>query len=212
MTTSENINEFAAALAKAQSEMRNATLNKVNPHFRSKYADLSEIRNAVTPALSKHGLAAVQMLRRSEGALEVVTRLVHASGQWVESVFPIPQDVSKPQAMGSAITYGRRYTLAAICNISADEDDDAEAAQEHGKTAPAPVPVAKAYDRNPIVRQAYDELTKGIRMCRDTGTMEDLVLYWKNNQPKIKALPADWLATLEEEKEAAKESLEAKAA
>lgn len=207
---SDSLNEFAAALAKAQGDMRNATLNKVNPHFKSKYADLSEIRNAVTPALSKHGLAAVQMLRRSDGVLEVVTRLVHASGQWMESVFPIPQDVSKPQAMGSAITYGRRYTLAAICNISADEDDDAEAAQENGKAAPAPV--AKAYDRNPIVRQAYDDLTKGIRMCRDTGTMEDLVLYWKNNQPKIKALPADWLATLEEEKEAAKDALEAKAA
>lgn len=68
------------------------------------------------------------------------------------------------------------------------------------------------FDRNPIVRQAFDDLCKGVRQCANSGTIEDLKLYWKANTPKIKALPADWLAELEEEKEQAKAQLEAKAA
>lgn len=128
MKTSDNINELATALAAAQAEMKNATLNKVNPHFKSKYADLAGIRDTVTPALTKHGLAIVQGTDTVDSGIVVVTRLMHKSGQWMESRFPISYD--KPQAMGSAYTYARRYSLSAMCAISADEDDDANAANE----------------------------------------------------------------------------------
>lgn len=128
MKTSEQINELATALASAQAEMKNATLNKINPHFKSKYADLAGIRDTVTPALTKHGLAIVQGTDTVESGIVVVTRLLHKSGQWMESRFPIAYD--KPQTMGSAYTYARRYSLSAMCAISADEDDDANAANE----------------------------------------------------------------------------------
>lgn len=133
--TSENINELAAALAKAQAEMKNARLNKVNPHFKSRYADLAEIRDTVTPALAKNGIAVVNGMDTAENGIQVVTRLIHASGQWVESRFPIAYD--KPQTMGSAITYGKRYNLSAIVNIAADDDDDANAANDRAVSSPA---------------------------------------------------------------------------
>ncbi len=210
MNTSEQINEISAALSKAQGEMKNATLNKVNPHFKSKYADLAGIRDAVTPALAKNGLAVVQGTEMAGTTLMVFTRLVHSSGQWFESQFPVAID--KPQAMGSGITYGRRYTLSAICNIAADEDDDANAANEN-KTIVAPEPKKPpTYDRNPLVQEAFKELQNGIRQCANIGTMEDLKLYWTANAKKIAAMPADWKVELEEIKEEAKVSLEQRAA
>lgn len=135
MKTSDAINELATALAAAQAEMKNAPLNKTNPHFKSRYADLAGIRDTVTPALTKHGLAIVQGTDTTDSGIVVVTKLVHKSGQWIESRFPISYD--KPQAMGSAYTYARRYSLSAMCAISADEDDDANAANDKPVAGPA---------------------------------------------------------------------------
>jgi hypothetical protein len=123
------LKNLAKALVKAQSEMKNASLNKVNPHFRSKYADLAEIRDTVMPVLSKHGLAVVQFTQVTGTGFYLVTRLLHDSGEYLDSRFPLPEDVTKPQAMGSSITYARRYMLAAMCGITAEEDDDGNAAQ-----------------------------------------------------------------------------------
>ena len=123
MRTSENIVDLAPALVKAQGQMKNATQNKTNPHFKRKYADLSAIRDAVVPVLNSHGIAVVQGL---DGLL-VWTRLMHGANQWIESSMTIPN--GKMQELGSAITYARRYTLSAICGIAADEDDDGNAAQ-----------------------------------------------------------------------------------
>jgi hypothetical protein len=121
------------ALAKAQGEMQNAILNKVNPHFKSKYADLPTIRDATIPTLAKHGLSVTQFTRIHESNLVLVTRLAHSCGEFVEGEYPLPFQVDKPQAMGSAMTYARRYGLAAMCGIAAEEDDDANAAQDEGK-------------------------------------------------------------------------------
>jgi len=123
MRTSETIGDLANALAKAQGQMKNATLNKTNPHFKSKYADLAAIRDAVVPILSANGIAVVQGL----DGLTVWTRLMHGTNQWIESSMTIPN--GQMQELGSAITYARRYTLSAICGIAADEDDDGNAAQ-----------------------------------------------------------------------------------
>jgi hypothetical protein len=207
MKTSDNLNELAKALAAAQGEMKNATLNKVNPHFKSKYADLAAIRDTVTPALAKHGIAVVQGTDTEENSIVVFTRLIHSSGQWIESRFPIPYD--KPQAMGSGITYGRRYTLSAVTNIAADEDDDGNAANEKAAAPPEP---KKAYERNGIVRAEFERLQKGIYQVEAQGTMDDLAMFWKANAKSIAALPADWRAELEESKENAKAALTAKVA
>jgi ERF superfamily len=132
MDTKEN-GALYAALANAQAEMKNATLNKVNPHFKSKYADLPTIRDATIPTLAKHGLCITQFTRVHDNSLLLVTRLSHGSGEYLEGEYPLPYQVDKPQAMGSAMTYARRYGLAAICGIAADEDDDANAAEDEGK-------------------------------------------------------------------------------
>ncbi len=122
-----------AALAAAQGEMENAALNKVNPHFKSKYADLASIRDATIPALSKHGLAIIQFTEFNDGQLILKSRIAHTSGAYIESVYPIISDLSKPHPTGSALTYAKRYTWSAMCGISAEEDDDGNAAQEKPK-------------------------------------------------------------------------------
>lgn len=129
----ETAGALAAALAKAQGEISNATFNKTNPHFKSKYADLASIRDAVTPALSKHGLSVTQLTDFTGERFVLRTRLMHSAGEYVESSYPLPLAADKPQVMGSAISYARRYSLAAIIGIASEEDDDAEGAE--GRTS-----------------------------------------------------------------------------
>jgi hypothetical protein len=120
---------ITAALAKAQGAIENAPLNRTNPHFRSRYADLAAIRDAVIPALSANGIAVSQILDVREFGPVVVTRLMFGD-EAIESVCPIAVGQTyKPQEFGSAVTYARRYSLAAICCIAAEEDDDANAEQ-----------------------------------------------------------------------------------
>ena len=123
MKTSEQISELAAALAVAQGMMENAIMNRTNPHFKTKYADLSSVLNAARKPLSANGLAIVQTI--GDGILH--TRLLHTSGQWIASEHPLPMS-GKPQEIGSALTYARRYSLSALIGIAADEDDDANVA------------------------------------------------------------------------------------
>ena len=131
----ESIGTLAAALAKAQGEMHNAPLNRTNPHFKSKYADLAAIRDATIPSLSKHGLSLVQFTAITDQGLVLRTLLMHTSGESIESVYPLPMAVDRPQVMGSAMTYAKRYSWAALCGISAEEDDDANGATEGQKDA-----------------------------------------------------------------------------
>lgn len=138
---SDNTADLSAALAKAQSTMKAATFNKVNPHFKNKYADLSAVLEAIRKPLADNGLSVTQTTEvRDGGGFVLVTTLRHASGQWIASEYPLP--VGKPQEMGSALTYARRYSLSAIACIAADEDDDAEGARTSGQVASAPKPRA----------------------------------------------------------------------
>ena len=125
MNTSEQISELAAALAAAQGAMKNAVMNRTNPHFKSRYADLAAIWDAARQPLSANGLAVVQTI--GDGVLH--TRLLHTSGQWIASEHPLPM-AGRPQEIGSALTYARRYSLSALIGIAADEDDDANAAEK----------------------------------------------------------------------------------
>jgi hypothetical protein len=127
MQTSEQINELAAALAKAQGEITGALKDSANPFFKSKYADLAACWDACRSALSKHQLAVIQTTSANEGGLWLLTRLAHSSGQWIESETPVRPKDDSPQAMGSAMTYARRYALTAMVGI-AQVDDDGNAA------------------------------------------------------------------------------------
>jgi len=139
MRQSTSIAKLAPALVKAQAEVENATKNANNPHFRSQYADLAEIIRTVKPVFTSHGLAIVQMPGLEEGHATVETMLVHDSGEWIASVAGAPLAKADPQGVGSAITYLRRYSLAAIAGI-AQEDDDGNAASRH---TPQPAKASK---------------------------------------------------------------------
>lgn len=131
MRQSETIAKLADALAKAQAEMHNPSKNSENPHFRNKYADLSEVVNVTRPALAKHGLSVAQFPGFSDGVVTVETMLMHASGEWLAGTVSAPAQKQDPQGIGSAVTYLRRYSLAALCGV-AQEDDDGDAARASG--------------------------------------------------------------------------------
>lgn len=130
---SKSIAALSAALAKAQGQMKAAAKDAVNPHFRSKYADLASVWEACRGPLSANGLAVMQRVRTSDAGVTVVTMLTHSSGEWVadEATYPLAQRT--PQAIGSAITYARRYALSALVGVAADEDDDGNAASGRDK-------------------------------------------------------------------------------
>jgi hypothetical protein len=127
MNKSEQINELATALSKAQGELENASKSSNNPHFKSRYADLAEILNTIRPVFSAHGLAVTQCPSFEGGVASVETVLMHSSGQWISSIISAPCSKQDAQGVGSAITYCRRYALAAVAGI-AQEDDDANSA------------------------------------------------------------------------------------
>lgn len=147
MIISENISELVTALAKAQGAIENATKASVNPHFKSNYADLASIREAIRAPLSENGLSIVQGLRTVQGALEVETVLFHNSGQSIREVLTVPLGRPDPQSMGSAATYGRRYALMALLGLASEDDDGnaATAAANGSKRPPEPVgPISPA--------------------------------------------------------------------
>lgn len=137
MQMSEQINELAAALAKAQAVMEGAVKDSANPHFKSKYADLASIWAACKPALTANNIAVVQSLGNVDGGhwVACTTTLMHASGQWLRDTFALPVTKADAQGYGSAATYVRRYALAAMVGV-APEDDDGNGAVGDKTVAP----------------------------------------------------------------------------
>lgn len=130
--TSQSTEKIDIALAKAQSKISSAVRDSVNPHYKSKYADLASIWNACRSALTENGISVTQWPIHSEdGRLHLVTRLAHA-GEWMRGTFSIPAAKQDAQSFGSAITYIKRFSLAAAVGIAPD-DDDGEAAMGRAK-------------------------------------------------------------------------------
>lgn len=126
---SQSIAEIAKALCKAQSQFESAKKTSQNPHFRSKYADLSAVWDALRDILPEHGLSVIQTILPNEigTAQMLVTTLLHSSGEWFKSYAPLLIDKNNSQAIGSALSYMRRYSLAAICGITQADDDGNDA-------------------------------------------------------------------------------------
>lgn len=123
---SEQINELAKALNAVQKKITGAKKDADNPFFKSKYADLESVWDACREPLTENGLSVTQFLNGEA----LVTMLLHSSGQWIKGEQKIYTKDNSPQAFGSAITYARRYGLAAIVGI-VQVDDDGQAAQGH---------------------------------------------------------------------------------
>ena len=137
MKQSESIKELATALAKAQGELKHASKDSVNPHFRSKYADLASVWEACREALSSNGLAVVQFPSDfTNNVMSLTTRITHSSGEWLEQTMTAPVSKPDPQGIGSCLTYMRRYALAAVVGVYQD-DDDANSASMAPKERPA---------------------------------------------------------------------------
>jgi hypothetical protein len=134
-----DIGKLAGALAKAQGGITGALKDSANPFFKSKYADLAACWDACRKPLSDNGLAVIQTTEIRGEFVTIVTLLAHESGEWIRSRLPMkPKDFS-PQAVGSTMTYARRYALAAMVGL-AQVDDDAEAAQRRGDEPAKPDP------------------------------------------------------------------------
>lgn len=120
MNKSETISKLATALVKAQSAMGSAKKDSNNPFFKSKYADLAEIISVVKEPLLKNGISFLQIVTESG----VETTILHESGEFISGVTPVVvSKTNDPQALGSAITYARRYGLQAMLGIPAEDDD-----------------------------------------------------------------------------------------
>ena len=136
MTHSDTIGTLAEALSKAQRTMKNAVKDSSNPFFKSKYADLASVSDACREELSANGLAVVQLPTMRDGKMVLEYMLMHSSGEFIGSELEMTPVKSDPQGIGSAITYARRYTLAAITGV-ATEDDDGNAASATTKKSSA---------------------------------------------------------------------------
>lgn len=142
---SEKINELVSALCKAQAEFpkipKTKTVDFVNDKGRRTkytYADLSDVIDAVGPVLHKNGLVVSQpFIEDEKGCVRVFTKLMHISGQWTGSVFPVAIE-KRQQDTGANITYVRRYTLCAILGIQADEDNDGQFLEQDDKKSTPP--------------------------------------------------------------------------
>lgn len=180
MKTSENINELAVALNKAQSDFMVAKKDAKNPFFKSKYATLNSVYEAVAPALLSNGFTIIQPIVDNN----VETTLVHASGQFITSSCPIVcAKQNDPQAMGSAITYARRYSLASLLGVMTDEDDDGEKAmgrQTKQASAPEkkepqkPVPAPTEKPKEPSLKERFENCVKFLSAQEDKSmNLED---------------------------------------
>ena len=141
MLKSEQINELAAALAKAQGQIEGAKKSSSNPFFKSKYADLAECWNTCREALTANEISVIQMPEEinENGRLNITTMLAHSSGQYISSTLTMTVTKLDPQAIGSAITYGRRYALAAMVGLAQADDDGEKAMARQEKKDKKPV-------------------------------------------------------------------------
>lgn len=144
MNQSPTISELAKALAKAQLGFEGAKKDSKNPFFKSSYADLESVWNACKKPLSDNGLAVVQTTEGAANNISLITILTHSSGEWIRGELPLCPVKYDPQGIGSAITYARRYALAAMVGVC-QTDDDGEAAmhthrrEEHKPSQTTPI-------------------------------------------------------------------------
>ena len=192
---SHETGQIASALVQALSRLRNPPRNRSvevstrgGGKYAFRYATLDKILDLARPVLAAEGLVLFQPISTNEkGGLVLVTRLLHRSGEWMETSIPLPAPGSDPQSFGSAITYLRRYAVTALLGIASDEDDDANrAAGNHVKdTTPRHERLREEAGRTIDPVQALTIRAKGARDV-DDGT--DLLRAWANNAAATEAL------------------------
>lgn len=177
-TMSPTIGALALALSKAQGDMGFAKKDSANPYFKSSYADLASCWEACRKPLADNGLAVIQTTEQADaGGIVIVTTLAHESGEWIRSRLRMMPSKPDAQAIGSVITYARRYALAAIVGL-AQADDDAESAMDRSKPAkvdPAPV-IAKLREHlagTDVLKTAWTALSDAERKAVAHGAADE---------------------------------------
>jgi hypothetical protein len=174
MNQSESIKNLAAAMAAAQSEMGAAIKGASNPFFKSKYADLGSVIEAIKPHFAANGLSYVQFPVSGESSVGVTTRLMHSSGEWLEQDYFIPLGKMDAQAAGSAITYARRYALQSIAGIPAEDDDGNAATQAAPKLQTKTVTKAQAKTISDLIKKTQSDLERfcGVFGCESVDLLD----------------------------------------
>jgi hypothetical protein len=180
MEKSETITKLSAALVKFSGKMTKVGKDAVNPHFRNKYASLSNIIEGTQGDLAECGLAVLQL---PAGENQLTTMLIHESGEYISETYVMRPTKNDPQGLGSAITYQRRYALGAILNLNIDEDDDGNGASKQPDKQPdkapeKPKPPAKQptqVDERPWLSEgtdAYNNIIAWLAAGNDFATVE----------------------------------------
>lgn len=174
MNKSESIKNIAGALVKFQSSVSKVAKEANNPFFKSKYASLANILDTIQKPLSECGLAISQF--PDENALTTI--ILHAdSGEWMESSYVMPvAKQNDPQAMGSALTYARRYALGSILNLNIDDDDDGEKAM--GRQIP----------KKDELTPKHPSWTKAVEHLKTGGLMTDITSKFEVSPVNMKLL------------------------
>lgn len=169
MNKSESIKNLALALCKFQSNIGKVKKEATNPFFKSKYASLANILDVIQKPLADAGLSFAQF----PDADGLTTILMHESGEWIESIYSMPvAKINDPQAMGSAITYARRYALGSILGLNIDEDDDAEKAmQRNAKVGNKIEPTAE----KPFINPAMIQWENAVKHIQKGGSVDDIL-------------------------------------
>lgn len=177
MQTSESINEVAKALSIAQGSFRPASKGSINPHLKSKYADLASVWDSIRDPLCANGLAALQDVSSDEFGVCVRTRITHSSGQWMEfGPLSIPMVKRDPQGFGSACTYAKRYALCAVLGIVAgDEDDDGDrCTRDYQESSPKQSKTSSREPSKPLEDIETVSIEQAVRLADMVGDDKDL--------------------------------------
>jgi len=207
LSRSSSIKEIASALSKAQGEFPSIPKNrtakvkmKAGGEYAYKYADLADVIAGITATLKTNGLSHAQFPTLNNGTFGLETLIMHSSGEWMSSFFPMVQH-ERPQDMGSEITYTRRYALCAALGIQADEDDDGAIAQNTApKVAKGQKPNTPAifedevFDPGSYVIKIGNKY-KGQKLSEMDSFQLDSYLKWVRQQETTKGAPltGDWL-------------------
>jgi hypothetical protein len=140
MEKSETLKELATALAKAQGQIKGALKDQSNPFFKSKYADLASVVEAIRGPLTENGLSYVQIAHSLENSAAIETIILHSSGEWLScGIMSVPVTKADAQGFGSAATYCRRYSLSAAFGVAPEDDDGNAAAKAAPKETPGQI-------------------------------------------------------------------------
>lgn len=185
MKHSESIIGVAKALVEVNKEIGNIKQTAENPFYHSSYAPLSTILETIRPILNKNGLVILQDITREGNNTIISTMILHSSGEWImQEGLCLPLEKLTPQGAGSAVTYGRRYSLSAMLNLATEEDDDGNSSE-------------KASPKKDFIQKVQNEFSGTDLTEADTMKpgQEIISEYWKMSQDeKHKIMPKGYCA------------------